>query len=171
MRRHRDELFAGVGSPVPGEPEELFRAICRYLTLSSGREVRLMLEAFPADTVSGLWLDMGDFDLVAVEAHTSPLHQMVIMGHELWHRKEGGCGHQGSAAAASAAARMLGDRWSIDDAVAHMAARSGADLDEEKRAERFGRLLAAKFRPYLDGTLSGPPSDGTAGRIWSCLEG
>ncbi|MFJ7154203.1 toxin-antitoxin system, toxin component [Streptomyces sp. NPDC101118] len=171
MKRHRDELFKGVGRPVPETPEGIFRAICRHLTLSSGREVRLVLEPFPVDTVSGLWLDMGDFDVIAVEANTSPLHQMVIMGHELWHRKEGGCGHHGAGAAVSAAARMLGGRWSLDDAVAHVAARDGADLDEERRAERFGRMLAARFRPYLDGTRGGGPTDETAGRIWACLEG
>ncbi|MFD9355785.1 toxin-antitoxin system, toxin component [Streptomyces sp. NPDC060031] len=171
MKRHRDELFTGVVQPIPDSPRDLFQAICAYLTESSGREVRLMMESFPTDTVSGLWLDMGDYDLIAVEANTSPLHQIVILGHELWHRKEGRCGHHGSGAGAAAAARMLGDRWSIGDAVAYVAARTDADLDEERRAEKFGRLLAAKFRPYLEGTHSSTPQGGVAGRIWASLEG
>ncbi|WP_242438932.1 toxin-antitoxin system, toxin component [Streptomyces sp. CB00455] len=130
-----------------------------------------MFEPFPPDTVSGLWLDMGDHDLIVVEANTSPLHQIVIMGHELWHRKEGRCGHHGSAAGAVAAARMLGDRWRVEDAVAHVAARTNPDQDEERRAERFGHMLAAKLRPYLDGSVGGRPADGVAGRIWASLEG
>ncbi|WP_037919820.1 hypothetical protein [Streptomyces xanthophaeus] len=171
MRRHRDELFKGVGPDVPDEPVALLRSLCAYLTQSSGREVRLMLESFPPDTVSGLWIDMGDFDVVAVEAETSPLHQVVILGHELWHRKEGGCGHHGSAAGVAAAARMLGERWSLSEAVARVAARTDADVEEERRAEQFGRLLAAKFRPYLEGRPGRIAADGVAGRIWASLEG
>ncbi|MEV7413703.1 toxin-antitoxin system, toxin component [Streptomyces sp. NPDC089919] len=168
MKRHRDELFTGLPRPVPETVEELLRAICGYLTETSGREVRLMMEPFPVGTVSGLWLDLGDHDVIAVEANTSPLHQLVIMGHELWHRKEGACGH--SAAGAMAAARMLGDRWTLSEAVAHVSARTDVDLDEERRAEKFGRMLASKFRPYLEGTR-GAPADGIASRIWASLEG
>ncbi|MGG8408562.1 toxin-antitoxin system, toxin component [Streptomyces sp. 12297] len=171
MRKHRDELFKGLGPSIPDEPVALFRALCAYLTESSGREVRLMLEEFPPDTVSGLWINMGDFDVVAVEANTSPLHQIVILGHELWHRKEGSCGHHGSGAGVQAAARMLGERWNLSQAVASMAARTDAGAEEERRAEQFGRLLAAKFRPYFEGSPSGIAADGVAGRIWASLEG
>ncbi|WP_405677212.1 toxin-antitoxin system, toxin component [Streptomyces sp. NBC_00868] len=172
MKRHRDELFTGTARPLPDTPVELFRAVCAYVTESSGREVRLMLEPFPQDTVSGLWLDMGDFEAIVVEANTSPLHQMVIVGHELWHRKEGSCGQHGGAAGAAVAARMIGDRWSLDDAVARFAARTDVDLDEERRAEKFGRMLAAKFRPHLEGMRPGKtPASGVAGRIWASLEG
>lgn len=171
MKRHRDELHKGLKRPLPDDPVDLFKAICGHLSESAGREVRLMLEHFPAGTVSGLWLDLGDHEVVAVEANTSPLHQMVILGHELWHRKEGPCGHHGSAAGAAAAARMLGDRWSISDAAAYVAARTDPDLDEERRAETFGRMLAVKFRPHLVGTHGRTPTDGVAGRIWASLEG
>ncbi|MCC0097665.1 toxin-antitoxin system, toxin component [Streptomyces flavotricini] len=172
MKRHRDELFNGIGPVVPDEPAALLAALCTYLTQSSGREVRLMLEEFPPDTVSGLWIDMGDFDVVAVEAQTSPLHQIVILGHELWHRKEGGCGgHHGSAAGVVAAARMLGERWDLSDVVARVAARTDGGIEEERRAERFGRMLATKFRPYLNGAPGRIASDGVTGRIWASLEG
>ena len=130
-----------------------------------------MFQSFPADTVSGLWMDVGDFDLIVVEADTSPLHQVVIAGHELWHHKERHLGHHGSTPGAAAAARMVGDRWRVSDAVAHVAARGDADLDEERRAERFGRLLATKFRPYMEGNCGGPPTDGVIGRIRASLEG
>ncbi|MFJ3925925.1 toxin-antitoxin system, toxin component [Streptomyces sp. NPDC090022] len=172
MKRHRDELFTGVARPLPDTAVALMQAICTYLTDSDGREVRLMLEPFPPDTVTGLWLDMGDFEVVAVEENTTPLHQMVIFGHELWHRKEGGCAQHGSAVGAAVAARMLGDRWSLAEAVAHVAARTHVDLHEERRAETFGRMLAAKFRPHLEGCRRGrAPASGVAGRIWASLEG
>ncbi|MGW2561589.1 toxin-antitoxin system, toxin component [Streptomyces sp. NPDC001514] len=177
MKRHRDELFAGAIRPVAQEPHELMQAVCAYLTESSGREVRLMLEPFPPGTVSGLWLDLGDHEVVAVEKNTLPVHQMVILGHELWHRKEARLGRPGGArdgsatAGGAAAARMLGDRWRISDAVAYVAARTDYDLEEERRAERFGRLLAAKFLPFLLGTRSSTPPDALGGRIWASLGG
>ncbi|MEU0391598.1 toxin-antitoxin system, toxin component [Streptomyces sp. NPDC006208] len=170
MKRYRDALFMGMPQPVPEQPEELLKAICACAARSSGREVRLMLEEFPLDTVTGLWLDMGDYDLIAIEANTSPLHQVVILGHELWHLKEGHCGH-GSAAGAMAAARMLGERWSLADAVAYVAARTEPDLEEERRAERFGRMLADRVRPCLEGRRSTTPFGGVAGRIWASLRG
>ncbi|MER5931021.1 toxin-antitoxin system, toxin component [Streptomyces sp. NPDC002054] len=179
MKRHRDELFAGAMRRLAQEPNEPLQAVCTYVSESSGREVRLMLEAFPPGTVSGLWLDLGDHEVIAVEKNTLPVHQMVILGHELWHRKESQSGRPGSTPVGTpgstpggvAATRMLGDRWCIDDAVAHVAARTDYDLDEERRAERFGRLLAAKFRPFLLGTRSRTPSDELTGRIWASLEG
>ncbi|MFD6891722.1 toxin-antitoxin system, toxin component [Streptomyces sp. NPDC059957] len=171
MKRHRDELFAGAMYPTAPEPYELLRAVCTYVSDASGREVRLMLEPFPPGTVSGLWLDLGDHEVIAVERNTLPIHQMVILGHELWHRKEGCSGRTGSAAGGAVAARVLGDRWYIGDAVAHVAARTDYDLAEERRAERFGRLLGAKFRPFLLGTRGSTLLDEREGRIWESLRG
>ncbi|MFD8144839.1 toxin-antitoxin system, toxin component [Streptomyces sp. NPDC059708] len=169
MRRHRDELFAGVPCPAGRDPHELFRAICAYLSESGDREVRLMLEPFPQGTVSGLWLDLGDHEVVVVEENTLPMHQMVILGHELWHREERRAGRTGDAAERAAAARMLGDRWSVDDAVTHLAARTDYSVAEERRAERFGRLLAAKFRPFLLGKRGSTAPDDLIGRIRASL--
>ncbi|MFB7029944.1 MULTISPECIES: toxin-antitoxin system, toxin component [unclassified Streptomyces] len=168
MKRHRDELITGLPQPVPHDPVELLKAVCASARKSNGREVSLMLEEFPPDTVTGLWVDMGDYDLIAVEANTSPLHQVVILGHELWHLKEGHCGHGGAAVAA----RALGERWSLDEAVARVAAaRTEPDLEEERRAERFGRMLAARCRTFLQGRHAASPSAGVAGRIWTSFRG
>ncbi|MEV7617327.1 toxin-antitoxin system, toxin component [Streptomyces sp. NPDC089799] len=170
MKRHLEELFREVPLPTGRDPHQLFRAICAYLSESSGREVRLMLEPFPPGTVSGLWLDLGDHEVVAVEKNTLPMHQMVILGHELWHRKERHSGVPGSEAGAAAAARTLGDRWSLSDAANHVAARTEYSMAEERRAERFGRLLAAKFHPLLLGKDDcTTPSEDLVGRIWASL--
>lgn len=171
MKRHRDELFAGVSRPAGQDPHELFRAICAYLTESSGREVRFMLEPFPADTLSGLWLDLGDYEVVVVEENTLPMHQMVILGHELWHRKERRSGQPDGEAGGAVAVRTLGNRWTVSDAVTHVAARTDYSVAEERRAERFGRLLAAKFRPFLLGKRGSTPPDELVGRIWASLGG
>ncbi len=177
MRHHRDELFAGAmrSGRQASQLHGLMGAICAHLTQSSGREVRLMLEEFPSGTVSGLWIDLGDYEVVAVEKNTLPMHQMVILGHELWHRKEardaGPSGGSSAEAGPPAAARLLGEHWSLGDAVGHVATRTAYDLDEERRAERFGRLLAARFRPFLLGSRSRTASDERTGRIWTSLGG
>ncbi|MET8754351.1 toxin-antitoxin system, toxin component [Streptomyces sp. NPDC004667] len=175
MKRHRDELFAGVRCPAGLDPQKLFQAICTHLTESSDREVRLMLEPFPPKTVSGLWLDLGDHEVIVVEQNTLPMHQMVILGHELWHREERRSGRSTRLdgdieGAAAASARMLGNRWTVGDAVRHVAARTDYSAAEERRAERFGRLLAAKFRPFLLGNRGNTPPDEPLGRIWASLE-
>lgn len=169
MKRYRDALVTGLPQPVPEQTAELLKAICACAARFSGRELRLMFEEFPPGSVTGLWLDMGDYDLIVVEANTSPLHQVVILGHELWHLKEGHCGH-GGVAGARAAARMLGDRWELADAVGRVAARTGPDLEEERRAEKFGRMLADRVRTRLD-RRRGTPSGGVAGRIWASFRG
>ncbi|MET9467663.1 toxin-antitoxin system, toxin component [Streptomyces sp. NPDC006544] len=194
MKRHRDEIFAGASRPAGQDPHELFRAICAYLTESSGREVRLMLEPFPANTVSGLWLDLGDHEVVVVEKNTLPIHQMVILGHELWHRKErrgdqpdgtagrrpdsaagrgsatgGAAGSSGAPNRPPAALRVPRDQWAIGDPVTDVAARTEYSVAEERRAERFGRLLAAKFQPFLLGRRGSAPSDDLLGRVWASL--
>ncbi|MER5961524.1 toxin-antitoxin system, toxin component [Streptomyces sp. NPDC002057] len=170
MKRYRDALFTGLSQPVPERPVELLKAICACAARNGDREVRLMLEEFPPGSVTGLWLDMGDYDLIVLEANTSPLHQVVILGHELWHLKEGHSGH-GSAAGATAAARMLGDRWSLAEAISYVAARTEPDLEEERRAEKFGRMLAARVRPCLERGPGATPIGGVADRIWASLRG
>jgi hypothetical protein len=101
------------------------------------------------------------------------LHQVVIAAHELWHRKEGHHGRHGGPPAV-AAARLLGGRWQLADAVAHVAARGddAAGLDDaERSAETFGRFVGAKFRPYVAGRGNPASADGLVGRIRASLEG
>ena len=169
MKRDRDALFMGLPQPVPDQPVELLKAICACAARSSGREVRLMLEEFPPGSVTGLWLDMGDYDLIVLEANTSPLHQVVILGHELWHLKEGHCGHGGAAGAM--AAPHAGDRWSLADAVAHVAARTEPDLEGERRAEDSAGCSPTGSGPAWSARRSTTPSGGVAGRIWASLRG
>ncbi|MER6203199.1 toxin-antitoxin system, toxin component [Streptomyces sp. NPDC001586] len=134
-----------------------------------------MLEPFPPDTVSGLWLDLGDYEVVVVEENTLHMHQMVILGHELWHRQERRSGRSGKGAGSTVAARALGNgngnQRTVGDVIADVAARTDYSVAEERRAERFGRMLAAKFRPFLLGKRAGTPPDDVAGRIWASLGG
>lgn len=80
-----------------------------------GRRVDFRMASFPPGTASGLWLDMADRDLVVIEERTAPDHQLVILGHELWHMKAGHCSHHVDGAAV--AARLLSDEADIAETV------------------------------------------------------
>ncbi|MEV5882207.1 toxin-antitoxin system, toxin component [Streptomyces sp. NPDC052020] len=169
MRRLCGELVGELTLPAPARPDELYAALCEAMSRRRGRPVRFRTAAFPAGTASGLWLDMADQDLVVIEERTAPDHQLVILGHELWHMKAGHCGHhvEGSAVAA----RLLHDDADLQAAVRAVAARSRFELADEQEAERFGLLLASKCRTWLAGSsLRGPVQrDRLAGRIEASL--
>ncbi|MEU4145712.1 toxin-antitoxin system, toxin component [Streptomyces parvulus] len=176
MRRLCGELVEELALPAPAPPAELYAALCGAMSRRRGRPVVFRTAAFPPGTASGLWLDMTDRDLVVVEERTAPEHQLVILGHELWHMKAGHRGHH-HVDGAEAAARLLdGDRARRDEdalraTVRAVAARSRFDLADEKEAEAFGLLLASKCRTWLAGSaLRGPVQrDHLAGRIGASL--
>ncbi|MFJ3669834.1 toxin-antitoxin system, toxin component [Streptomyces sp. NPDC090106] len=170
MRRLCGDLVAEVGIPAPAaRPAELYAALCGAMSRRRGRPVHFRMAAFPPDTASGLWLDMADQDLVVIEERTAPDHQLVILGHELWHMKAGHCGHH--VAGAAVAARMLSDGADLQATVLRVAARSRFEQADEKEAERFGLLLASKCRGWLDGSPGRGPvrQDRLAGRIETSL--
>ncbi|WP_437022918.1 toxin-antitoxin system, toxin component [Streptomyces sp. enrichment culture] len=169
MRRLCGELVGELTLPAPARPDELCAALCDAMSSRRGRPVRFRTAAFPAGTASGLWLDMADQDLVVIEERTTPDHQLVILGHELWHMRAGHCGHHVGGSAV--AARLLDDDADLRATVRAVAARSRFELAEEREAERFGLLLASKCRAWLAGSsLRGPVQrDRLAGRIETSL--
>ncbi|NNN29528.1 toxin-antitoxin system, toxin component [Streptomyces sp. S3(2020)] len=168
MRRLCGELVAELTLPAPARPADLYTELCEAMSRRRGRPVHFRTAAFPPDTASGLWLDMADQDLVVVEERTAPGHQLVILGHELWHMKAGHCSHHVEGAAV--AARMLSDDADLRATVLKVAARSRFDQADEKEAERFGLLLASKCRAWLDGSSARPVQlDRLAGRIEASL--
>ncbi|MCN9241563.1 toxin-antitoxin system, toxin component [Streptomyces sp. RY43-2] len=169
MRRLCGELVSELSLPAPAEPADLYAALCDGMSRRRGRPVRFRTTAFPPGTASGLWLDMTDQDLVVIEERTAPGHQLVILGHELWHMDAGHHGHD--VAGAAVAARLLSDTADLGPAVHSVAARTRFDLSDEKEAESFGLLLASKCRTWLAGSaLRGPVQrDDLAGRIEASL--
>ncbi|MEV8593959.1 toxin-antitoxin system, toxin component [Streptomyces sp. NPDC052012] len=168
MRRLCGELVAELTLPVPARPTDLYGALCEAMSRRRGRPVLFRTAAFPPGTASGLWLDMADQDLVVIEERTAPDHQLVILGHELWHMTAGHHGHH--VAGAEVATRLLNETCDEDDlraTVLKVAARTRFDLADEKEAETFGLLLASKCRTWLAGSsLRGPVQrDHLAGRI------
>ncbi|MEU2064812.1 toxin-antitoxin system, toxin component [Streptomyces sp. NPDC013455] len=172
MRRMCSELVGGLTLPVPAPPDELYRALCAVMSRRRGRPVRFRTAVFPPGTASGLWLHLTDRDIVVVEERTAPGHQLVILGHELWHMHADHRGHH--ADGVGAATRMLCDdidQAALQATVQRVAARTRFDVCEEREAETFGLLLASKCRAYLAGSaLRGPVQrDGVAGRIEASL--
>ncbi|MEU6809831.1 toxin-antitoxin system, toxin component [Streptomyces sp. NPDC046831] len=169
MRRLCGELVTELTLRAPAAPADLYTALCDAMSRRRGRPVRFRTAAFPPGTASGLWLDMTDQDLVLVEERTAPDHQLVILGHELWHMKAGHGSHHVDGVAV--AARLIGPGADLQEAVRHAAARTHFDVAEEEEAETFGLLLASKCRPWLAGSsLRGPVQrDHLAGRIEASL--
>lgn len=169
MRRLCAELVGELTLAAPSLPADLYGALCDAMSRRRGRPVHFRTAAFPAGTASGLWLDMTDQDLVVIEERTAPDHQLVILGHELWHIR---AGHGGlHVEGAKVAARLLGDDADLRAAVRKVAARSRFDLADEQEAEAFGLLLASKCRTWLVGSaLRGRVQrDHLAGRIEASL--
>ncbi|MET7678097.1 toxin-antitoxin system, toxin component [Streptomyces seoulensis] len=175
MRRLRAELVGQLDRlPAPVPPEELYRSLCSAMSRRRGRPVHFRTSVFPPGTASGLWLDMSDRDLVVVEQRTAPDHQLVILGHELWHMQTGHAAHRADGLGVGVATRLLTDdtdRDALRAAVHRVAARTRFDQDEERDAETFGLLLASKCRTRMRGSsLSGPVRrDDVVGRIGTSL--
>ncbi|AYN38459.1 toxin-antitoxin system, toxin component [Streptomyces dangxiongensis] len=171
-RRLCDELVGGLTLPVPAPPDELYRALCEGMSRRRGRPVKFRTAVFPPGTASGLSLYLTDRDVVVVEERTVPEHQLVILGHELWHVQAGRCGHPGDGV--GTAVRPLREdagHSALRATVRRAAARTRFDLAEERDAESFGLLLASKCRTLLTGSASRGPArrDGVAGRIEASL--
>ncbi|MEU6512146.1 MULTISPECIES: toxin-antitoxin system, toxin component [Streptomyces] len=173
MRRLCGELVGGLTLPVPAPEQELYRALCEAMSRRRGRPVHFRTAVFPPGTASGLWLDLTDRDIVVVEERTAPGHQLVILGHELWHMQADHRGHRTDGV--GVATRLLDDddtdQAALEAAVRRVAARTRFDLAEERQAETFGLLLASKCRTWLAGSaLRGAGRrDDVAGRIEASL--
>lgn len=176
ISRLSKQLAKNLPRPTPDNPRELLDAICTQLAEERNRKVRLMFRTFPPQTVSGLWFKLPDEDLIVVEENTSWFHQLVILGHEIWHMVSGRgavCfAHDHGGEKIVAAARALSDEFDIQEAVnlVEMAARTEVDAtEEESTAERAGLAIATAVRRAIQ--TSNTPSYGLAGRIEQSLGG
>ncbi|MFG2311263.1 toxin-antitoxin system, toxin component family protein [Streptomyces sp. NPDC048566] len=155
---------------APLDVRQLARALCEEMSRRrAGRPVQLRFERFPDEIeVTGLWMEFGDFDLVVVEERAETVQQLVILGHELWHMKEGHRDHHVDGGSAVARAALSGRHGgpapfartapSREFALA-VAARDGSRQADEARAEEFGLHLASVFRSWLAGPGDPAPAD------------
>ncbi|MCX4904693.1 toxin-antitoxin system, toxin component [Streptomyces sp. NBC_00878] len=172
MRDLIGQLTDRLRLPVPADPDQLFAALLAIVSEMRGREVQLLMEAFPHQTASGLWLDLPEFDLIVVDKRATPLHQLAIFFHEVWHMLKGDCGNH--AVGRTVATRMLSTRADLPelpDTVRKVAARTEFKRREEADAERFGLLAVTRFRVWLEGEPDREATDRgqIAGRIGASL--
>ncbi|MFY1702757.1 MULTISPECIES: hypothetical protein [Micromonospora] len=138
LRKHCERVLADLGVPEPFDIHQL----CRLLGERRGRPLRLVPISLPVHTVCGMWVPTGGFDAIFYEQDTSPLHQLLIIGHELGHLL---AGHRASAVLDPAASRLL--LPDLDpQLVRRFLGRSNYDADEEREAEMIGSLLLRRAR-------------------------
>ncbi|MFG2632589.1 toxin-antitoxin system, toxin component [Streptomyces sp. NPDC048362] len=153
QRRLMSELGTAVAHQVgvPALPRAVFEALCAAMSERRRRPVALNILRFPeeiATTTTGLWLDLPEQDVVVVEESLTPDHQLVVLGHELWHMHAGHRGHDlGGASIAARAALAAEVDW--PEMVRRVAARSHSHQAEEIAAETFGLLLGSQARTWL----------------------
>ncbi|MEW1546433.1 hypothetical protein [Streptomyces tsukubensis] len=197
MRELRDDLARTLERARPEGAEEVFDVLCDRLGERRGRPVVLRLVEFPPGTASGLYLDLGDRDVICVQTNTHPLHQLVIFGHEVWHMVAGHGvrdpaepasgrplrgpdpepgspqGRAGGVVTVPARLPMTADvpagAGVAQSAVQSLAARTDFRQREESEAETFGLELGSHLRGWLDGTRPAAPGTGVAERIRTSL--
>lgn len=189
MRQFSEKFVAEVAElvrPVGDAADDIFTAVAAVASSRRGRPVHLRKVAFPPSAVSGVWLDLEDKDIIAVQENTDPEHQCVILGHELWHMfTEGHHKHEtGTATRAHSpgshqvqelvdllVTQLPRDDSSpgrLHDAVLHYATRTDFDQDCERQAERFGLTFGTHVTALLTETAL-HEADGLAGRIEASL--
>ncbi|WP_158721056.1 toxin-antitoxin system, toxin component [Streptomyces sp. NRRL S-241] len=159
MRKLGSELLEGARLTPPADVGEIIGALCAAYAGRRGgdRKVDFQFSPFPPDTASGLWLELDDVDLIVVERHTRPEHQLVIACHELWHLDEGTCDSVGPGMLAAARlaghpgrlAELLASGTGLEAVVRTAAARADQGDPAEIRAETFGLHLGNILRSYL----------------------
>ncbi|MFJ6729309.1 toxin-antitoxin system, toxin component [Streptomyces sp. NPDC091281] len=175
-----------VGRMRPFRDDDLAPALSDALTRVRGRPVRLRPAAFPPETASGLWVNAPDFDLIAYEQNTAPVHQRVIIGHEVWHMFAGHCDAQMTHGVAAARTQGGDPAGPLEDLVRritridhaespsvermdlglHVAAlRAESAVAEETEAEMFGFRFATALEALLAESHTASDPEGVAGRI------
>ncbi|MGW7140240.1 hypothetical protein [Streptomyces xanthophaeus] len=184
MRRENrsdiDARFAGIlkdlDIPHPLDVERL----CASISEQRGRPLHLLPlpEAVGAEAgVCGLWLGLGDADIVFYEAATSRVHQTHIILHELAHmlldhgRLDDGSGSEdGGGSGLAVLAGLFPD---LDPSMVNrMLARGRTDYSavEEQQAELLATLISS-HRPTVAvaGRGASPRAAGVLGRLGETL--
>ncbi|MEU1500515.1 toxin-antitoxin system, toxin component [Streptomyces sp. NPDC005732] len=182
MRKRCSQLLAALDAP--GSDADLLRAVRAAIEQVRGRPVRLRAVTFPPEVASGLWIDRTSHDVIAYEEQTDLDHQLVIIGHEVWHMLEGHCG---SLTGHGAATRSQQDRAGLHAVVAAISEADAAELPpmehmdaelhialraddpsvihQEGEAEFFGYKFATGVRDEVAVARSLADPEHLAGRI------
>ncbi|MEV8037850.1 toxin-antitoxin system, toxin component [Streptomyces sp. NPDC086182] len=170
MRSLADSFAAGLDRldlPRPLPTPVLLEELIRLAADRRGRPVILRKEIFPPHTASGLWMELATHDVIAVDRRAADWHQVLIVGHEIWHMLEDDCGaHDGDQAMA---ARLFADDSELEPAIAKLATRTNFREQAERDAEKFGLQLVTSLNPWLAQTANEAPASDIAKRIGASL--
>ncbi|WP_025619387.1 hypothetical protein [Salinispora cortesiana] len=129
--------------------------LCRFLGERRGRPIHLVPIRLPVHTVCGMWVPTDSFDAVFYEQDTSPIHQMLIIGHELGHLL---AGHRPAAVLEPDASKLL--LPDLDpQTVQRFLGRGTYAAEEEREAEMIGSLLLHRVHDSSDAAGTEPPRD------------
>lgn len=141
LRKRCERIVAQLGMPKPFDIHQL----CRVLGERRGRPIHLVPISLPVPTVCGMCVPTGDFDAIFYEQHTSPLHQLLIIGHEVGHLV---AGHRATVVADPNASRLL--LPDLDPRLVRtFLGRTNYAAAEEREAEIIGSLLLRRMRRDL----------------------
>ncbi|MET9122242.1 toxin [Streptomyces sp. NPDC004528] len=161
MRRFADLLIDPITVDLPADPEVLFNALVESAIQWRGRQINVYRACFPPDTATGLWLDRETHDDIIIEERAATWHQIVILGHELWHMSRGDA--------------VLPQHLDAGDASQSVAARSDFSERVELEADQFGMLVGQRLRTLLTASADSvyaaenQGADTIAGRIGLAL--
>lgn len=165
LRKRCEQLLTALDVPEPLD----IRALCQVLGERRGRPIHLIPMKLPARTVCGMFVPTGEFDAIFFEQDTSPMHQMLIIGHELGHLI---AGHQTTEVLDADASRML--LPDLDpQLVRRSLGRSNYAAAEEREAEMIGSLLIRRARVRTSDEDDSPLDGGQTelyGRLRHSLE-
>ncbi|MFC4018965.1 hypothetical protein ACFOW4_13570 [Micromonospora sp. GCM10011542] len=165
LRKRCEQIAADVEIPEPFDIQRL----CDLLGERRGRPIHLVPIKLPAHTVCGMCVPTGEFDAIFFEQDTSPLHQLLIIGHELGHLL---AGHRATQVLDPDASRLL--LPDLDpQLVQRSLGRSNYAAVEEREAEMIGSLLLRRARAGRDDEQDSPLDSRQAelyGRLRHSLE-
>ncbi|MFQ6198169.1 hypothetical protein [Streptomyces sp. NPDC000405] len=188
MKRLNSRLVAAL--EIPSHGSSVIRAVGQAIEEVRGRPVRLRAVAFPPGVASGLWVNRTTDDIIAYEMHTDLEHQLVIIGHEVWHMFEDHCGpltahgpvtsRAQAAKAAHVAQEIVTSIPDTDfsgmpqpqqtDATLHVSLRADATAArQEEQAESFGIRFATHVQATLAEARSSASVEDLAGRIQASM--
>ncbi|ABP56626.1 ImmA/IrrE family metallo-endopeptidase [Salinispora tropica] len=160
LRKRCKRVVAALDMPETFDLPEL----CRLLGERRGRPIHLVPISLPVHSVCGMWVPTDTFDAIFYEQHTSPIHQMLIIGHELGHLL---AGHRPAAVLDPDASKLL--LPDLDpQTVQRFLGRSNYAAEEEREAEMIGSLLLRRLRDS-SGSGQDTPGDGPEAALYDRL--
>ncbi|MFC0531364.1 hypothetical protein [Phytohabitans kaempferiae] len=148
LRQRCERLVATLDIPTPLDIELL----CQRVGQQLDRRILLCPMAMPTDAPCGVWIATDEHDMILFERLTSPLHQRLIILHELGHLV---AQHVPTTVDDRDAARLLVP--DLDpDVVARMLGRTHFSAEEERTAELIASLIlrrATQWAPTPQWTI------------------